>query len=289
MQDLTPNTGITRGVALASAIILGLAGIATLAHAALPQAPGGPFDAAAVARLTELNLTHVYGLNAADVGWLTGALSQSFPAMSIAPYPGGEAFAGAVLTRSQRVDHWLPPKHAVELEVEPLGDGWTLLLPPGGIALPNLPQIAAATVVLRAEDGSEKPCSTYRNGRFQCRKPGWSYVGQAKVRVAGKSESCIWAHPLQDATIIVAYPSTQPTEGRKLVLETALTDGSVGGGHPVDVRVSFGTKNITHVHPDRKGWTRKTIPRSDDAAALTVEVSAAHTGRRHFCYRFVEQ
>ncbi|MFU8806891.1 MAG: hypothetical protein ACNA8W_23995, partial [Bradymonadaceae bacterium] len=172
--------------------------------------------------LDKLEVNQIYGLNAADVAWLQVSLGDTRPDLRVMPFSDGDEVLGPVLTRSRYLKRWFPAGLFDLFEVVAAADGWILLDSPETSDARQIPHIASARVVLRDEDGAITPCAPYRNGRFQCGEARWRYVGPRTVRIGGKDEDCIWAHPIDKATIVITYPMTPVTtsDGRRLHVET---------------------------------------------------------------------
>lgn len=158
---------------------------------------------------------------------------------------------------------------------------WRELLPQNTTVAPALTSVSVSK-----EHQKPSPCPE-ADGKFQCDKPSWAYVGTKRdMTVAGKKETCTWAHPLAKRTLHITHAPLSLNAGETLLLETALDDRAVSGrGGAVDVAVLAGGEKIArHTQRDRRGWQTLEI-KGPREGALVLEVSAKNTGRRHFCYR----
>ena len=141
--------------------------------------------------------------------------------------------------------------------------------------------IARARVSVTDAAG-ERAC-VLRGGRHSCGAKGWQYVGDKEMKIAGKRERCVWAHPIAGATTSIHYPSVVSSEGAPRAIAFGLADKVSRKGGPVDVDVTFGGETTRHVHPARRGWTRFSL--GEGSGPLTLAISAEKTGQRHFCFR----
>jgi hypothetical protein len=282
------NQGIPRLPLLLTAMLLMsalLTWATTLYNAGARQAT--TLDPRLIKTLESLDLTTIYGLNAADVARAQSILGQSHPHLMVMPYPGGDVPVTPILTRSSYLRRWLPPKHLEGFEVMTVAGGWYLLSHSGARLEHVVPHIASARVELRDRNGRVTACEPYRNGRFQCGPAGWMHVGPRTQQIDGADEACIWAHPIEGKTTVITYPPTRVelADGTRLHVDMGILDRSIGSGAGVDVRVIHGEREVTHRHPDRRGWTTVAIEPGDESHPLTIEVWAERVGRRHFCYR----
>lgn len=163
----------------------------------------------------------------------------------------------------------------------PIAKDWRDLLPDNTSTAPTLLAVETST-----NGGKPTPCPEV-DGKFECAKNSWAYVGTRRgMNVSGTQQTCTWAHPLAKKALIIKHSPLALDDGEVLLLETALDDRAVSGrGGAVDVNVVVGEKKIArHTHRDKRGWQTLEITGPRDGA-LTLEVSAKNTGRRHFCYR----
>ena len=152
----------------------------------------------------------------------------------------------------------------------------------------STPIFAMATVETKNDDGERSNCPPDATGARQCGDANWSRVGYRTITVDGDDAECIWAHPLEDRTLRIGFDNvdTVGPDGERLVLETALRDGAVGTGIPVNFEVGVGSYSVTHRHHDRRGWQSIRLPATAQPKPLVVEVTADDIGRRHSCFRF---
>jgi hypothetical protein len=151
----------------------------------------------------------------------------------------------------------------------------------GGGEAPARPLREAKLGAAWVRDGAgDEPCRSVAQG-FSCGPEGWHMVESREVQVSGRRERCIWAHPQQGRTLVL----TVLTPPRPLRVGFALDDRAVGGGTPVEVVMSRGGEVARHTHADRVGWQGVVAP-GPAGELLTLEISSARDGRRHFCFRF---
>ncbi len=139
----------------------------------------------------------------------------------------------------------------------------------------------AARVTVTDADG-ERACAR-REDRHQCGPKGWQYVGSKTMKVAGKREACVWAHPLGGTMTQVTYPSVRSTKREPLEVRFGLADRVSRKGGPVDVEVVFSGKTTSHTHTPHRGWSRVAL--GEGSGPLSIRISAEKVGQRHFCFR----
>lgn len=235
-------------------------------------------------------------LAAAALLSLTGAVYASVdntfpaaPALDVGAVHGATAFDRAALRSSRPAYGVSAPDTGIVgpiLSLDPMDDHpdarrvgpWYIYEPPAtDRSLP--PRIDLAEV--RVEGKSSRRCK--RSGkRHKCGEAGWQYVGPTRVRVQGREQACIWTHPIANSTIVIHQKSVL---GGPFEVEFALADRAVGNAAPVDVLVKYGAQEYQHEHPDRRGFTKLSLPEVNEPTALEMRISAENVGRRHFCYR----
>ncbi|MEW5852294.1 MAG: hypothetical protein AB2A00_26120 [Myxococcota bacterium] len=128
-----------------------------------------------------------------------------------------------------------------------------------------------------------------RAQRWNC--PGmdeWNFVGPRELPVGGAGRSCIWAHPVTDATLSITFPSV--ALGRALRLGHGLADGAAGleGAADVNVRLTAGAASRSVVHANAPGWVEDKLETAAGSTSdVVVEVTTDHDGARHFCITLV--
>jgi hypothetical protein len=138
------------------------------------------------------------------------------------------------------------------------------------------------------ESGHSSPCSRWRFGRSFCGPNEWNWMGMAEVQVSGRTERCIWAHPLSGAELHIVFPDVDGSaklRGRYAFADSALVDSNAS---PVSFRVLVNDEErVKRVLPNKSGWNHFTITAQDDASEtvdLRFVVSSSNDGRRHFCF-----
>jgi hypothetical protein len=127
----------------------------------------------------------------------------------------------------------------------------------------------------------DTPCEP-AGGAFVCGPHSWHKVEAREVIVRGKGERCLWVHPQQGRTVLLTMAT--PVSEAPLKVSVALDDRAVGDGAPVDVELWRGSGHATYSHPDLRGW-RGVVAPGEPGELLTLGISSAHEGKRHFCFR----
>jgi len=136
--------------------------------------------------------------------------------------------------------------------------------------------------------GRAEACGEWRAGAWHCPGPAWNYVGPTEMSIAGKTRTCLWAHPRGGAELVVSFPSVHL--GRALTGHYGLSDSAATtpGGHPVRFEVALdGEKVLERKAPNRVGWRAFRIDTADRVGALhevSFHISTRHDGKRHFCF-----
>lgn len=147
--------------------------------------------------------------------------------------------------------------------------------------------LGRARVYIREEDGGERPCSSYRFGRWHCGPEPWLWVGPTELSVRDRSAECIWFHPPDEGTIVVEW--SDPGPGGTLTGRYAFADVAADNSQPGDgsfvVRWN-GEAIVERVVEQRRGFRRYTglAPLREGETTLSVEFSSEVTAQRHFCF-----
>ena len=127
----------------------------------------------------------------------------------------------------------------------------------------------------------------FSQSRHVCSANEWNYVGPIVQATAGDERELVWAHPVNNALVIV-FPHV--TLGEHLLLGSCLSDFAVGlaEGAPVLVEVFIGDTLLgSHLQANRSGYATTDLS-TRTFAGQTVElrfrISAANQGRRHFAF-----
>lgn len=167
--------------------------------------------------------------------------------------------------------------------------------PSGNIEVPVfdlITQLDAQTLQIERPVGKLKSRCTQRRheGGWAC--PGeadWLYAAPRTLRIGGKQEECVWAHPTNGGAVVFNVPAPEPAgPGRELVLELAggLADDAVTGtptGAAVYIDVRQGTRKLArHMVPNRVGWHRVDI-KVASGQPVRLSITTAKDGRRHHC------
>lgn len=144
-------------------------------------------------------------------------------------------------------------------------------------------QIETAEVHIepRGEDPVDCP---WMGTRFDCPDADWTWVGDSTEVFAGEPFRCVWAHPVDDAELVIRFPEVT---GTHVTGWYGLTDYAVSipDGGPVRMTLEAGDES------DRFRAHRQTGRRSlrfalpeDYTGPLEMRISASRPGVRHFCW-----
>ncbi len=150
-----------------------------------------------------------------------------------------------------------------------------------------LKKIKSASVELVKSSGSER--CPWQKDRFQCSTGGWNYVGEVFFKIDAQYRRCIWAHPTNDAKLVIRIPDVKL--GRELTGHHGLLDDAINNfptGAPVTMTIAIDDKVVkTLVRPNIRGWAHFRIDTSSKAgqrSTLTFTVSTTNAGGRHYCF-----
>lgn len=114
----------------------------------------------------------------------------------------------------------------------------------------------------------------------------WIYAAPHQQVIAGATKSCVWAHPITDATVVFQLPPP-PEVGKKLELTVGagLADSAVqmADGRPVQtVIAASGRAARTLTVPNRPGWFEQTLE-VKPGAPIELRITTPFDGMRHHC------
>lgn len=134
-------------------------------------------------------------------------------------------------------------------------------------------------------------CSVRRSeGGYRCPgQPDWLYAAPRQLRIDGKDQRCIWAHPTNGGAVVFSIPAPPAAPkgyALQLRVRSALTDDAVhltSDGAAVRTRVKQGERMVGQVvRSNAIGWAEGRFG-VDSEDAIRLEVTTAKDGRRHHC------
>lgn len=144
--------------------------------------------------------------------------------------------------------------------------------------------IEQATVWVVEDDGERVDCP-WNVDRFQCGDAPWTYVGATQQIFEGEPIPCVWAHPVDDATLHIEFRGVYGVE--RLNGWYGLTDYAVSipDGRRVTLRVNAGDTERRYMARQVRGRTPIDVHvRGDDDGVVRLEVSSQSPGVRHLCW-----
>ena len=146
--------------------------------------------------------------------------------------------------------------------------------------------LADARISVIGPDGAEQRCAPFVFGRANCGKQPWEYVGKEQVKVAGRNETCIWAHPLPNSVLRISFPL--PASPGLFTGRAGFADSAVGQGRSgeVTIRVTVAGEPVAELKRERvSGFAtlRGTLPARSTAGRLLIDVEGS-TAAAHFCF-----
>ncbi len=157
--------------------------------------------------------------------------------------------------------------------------------------------IRGAVVEVVSANGAVRACDAWAFGRWECGPDAWNFVGSSEVMVREQPQTCLWMHPVADATLRVTWPDVPAgrVSGRTALSDLAADNADAG---PVNVRIRWGGEEVVdREHAPERGWRRFSrmvgTPVLRDGsgderppaatADVVLEVHAENVGQRHFC------
>ncbi len=145
-----------------------------------------------------------------------------------------------------------------------------------------------ATVHIERADGTQRACG-WAFGRFYCGPDAWNWVGLTDLKVRERTESCIWAHPTQEGTIVLSFAGLPATQGIRGW--AALADVAVETERDAQIRVDValndgpteGSVATFEFEQGRQTWRASAPAPGSGTTALTLRISATDVGMAHFC------
>lgn len=133
-------------------------------------------------------------------------------------------------------------------------------------------------------------CTTPRaEGGFSCPgQPDWLYAAPRQLRIDGKDQRCVWAHPTTGGAVVFllqGLPAPTPGHVLKVEVRSALTDEAVrltGDGASISTRIVQQGRSLGRVvRTNSMGWSTGSYPIGP--GPVRIEVTAPRDGRRHHC------
>jgi hypothetical protein len=153
---------------------------------------------------------------------------------------------------------------------------------PVGDLIDALPRTRVEVV---STDGTARPCSPMSFGRMRCGAHPWEFVGVVSVPVRGRNERCVWAHPIEGASLRFTMPVG--SDGGTVTGRAGFADSALGPGRSgkATLAVKAGEAAIASVERDRvQGFATFRAELPAEARELVFEVSSEAVGAAHFCF-----
>jgi hypothetical protein len=146
--------------------------------------------------------------------------------------------------------------------------------------------LAEARISVIGPAGDEQRCAPVIFGRANCGKQPWEYVGVEKLKVAGRTESCIWAHPIAESILRISFPL--PAAPGLLTGRAGFADSAVGPGREgeVSLRVTVAGEPVLELKRQRvQGFAtlRGELPERSSAGRILFDIEGG-TAAAHFCF-----
>lgn len=146
--------------------------------------------------------------------------------------------------------------------------------------------LADARISVIGPAGDEQRCGPVIFGRANCGKQPWEYVGVEQLKVGGRTESCIWAHPIADSILRISFPL--PAAPGLLTGRAGFADSAVGPGREgeVSLRATVAGELVAELKRQRvQGFAtlRGELPERSSAGRILFDIEGS-TAAAHFCF-----
>lgn len=146
--------------------------------------------------------------------------------------------------------------------------------------------LADARISVIGPAGDEHRCGPVIFGRANCGMQPWEYVGIEQLKVAGRTESCIWAHPIAKSILRISFPL--PAAPGLLTGRAGFADSAVGPGREgaVSLRVTVAGEPVLELKRQRvQGFAtlRGELPERSSAGRILFDIEGG-TAAAHFCF-----
>jgi hypothetical protein len=133
----------------------------------------------------------------------------------------------------------------------------------------------------------ERECVAAERGRWRCSRADWNYVGRETVEMGDEPRAVIWAHPVSDGVLTIAFAHAHV--GRALVIHAGFATSALGyGGAPVEMTVETdGKVRWRQIYGPDSRFERARIETPDLAGGVhrvTFKVTTLDDRMRHFCF-----
>jgi hypothetical protein len=160
--------------------------------------------------------------------------------------------------------------------------------PSAGVVVQAL-DLARARVHVEMADGHRLACpwEPSRRRHLCDGLPAWMTVGEDTLVIAGRSQRCLWAHPISGGVVVVDY-GVVPVPVGGLRLSLALSDAAVGNpdGAAVTATLVVGDKDRDVTVHRQRGFSDVSVePQGPGAVPVAVRIATANDGQRHACFR----
>lgn len=117
--------------------------------------------------------------------------------------------------------------------------------------------------------------------------PEWMTVGLDTFTIGGRSERCVWAHPISHGEVVIAFPPQRLHD--MLVLELAFTDGASDNpalaGVTAELRANGGLLGELVRPPGQRGFVQGAFTPPHSPTSVEVVLRTPNDAQRHTCFR----
>jgi hypothetical protein len=134
-----------------------------------------------------------------------------------------------------------------------------------------------------------EPCRREPNGKHQCSRGGWNKVQAGWYEVQERPVHCVWAHPVGEQPVEIAFHNVAVPPGSKITGWAAFVGQAAAaeGAAPVHLdAVVDGQAAPRAEFPNEFGKQpfEKPLPGGTPTSTVTLRVTTPNPGMRHFCF-----
>ncbi|MGI6393736.1 MAG: hypothetical protein ACOX2F_03220 [bacterium] len=145
--------------------------------------------------------------------------------------------------------------------------------------------IGEAKSVRFSKNGADFPCTKSLVSKWQCGKSDWNYVGATTAVMGGKQQKAVWAHPLSDKTLHIAFEL--PGEGKTIFFKTAFLETAYRSQNksPVEVELFVdGVSVLSYLNESVRAEYANKVSLPVGGKELEIQLKTENAGQRHFVF-----
>lgn len=199
---------------------------------------------------------------------------------------------GRIFFLMQKMKNWEEISHRTgvkEIERITAGSGFVVIGSDGTEKMRKevsfVRDIGKAKEVWFSKEDKKMPCVKSSQFRWQCSRDEWNYVGTTAVRMGGKTQKAIWAHPKSGMTLHLTFDI--PAASKKMVINTAFLETAYRSDNkaPVEVEILLdGRSVIRYTNKSESRMYAQDLDIADGSKEVEIRFFTENDGQRHFVF-----